>query len=134
MSARGCWGRYSSHHHHEYDISNGNVTQLTVTARPTIEMPRWGGYSRASREEKREWDRMFGALERHEAQHHSRFVDQWNRLKSELGRLRGAVTERQVRTKWSRFDTAVNNAQRGYDRSSRNGQNEGVRLDDPSAS
>lgn len=130
MSARGCWGRYQSNHSYEYDTSNGSVSSVTVTARPTIELPRWDGYSRASREEKREWDRMLGCLTRHENNHHARFVDKWTRFKRDLSRAR-SMTERDLQRAWSRFDSDVNGAQQAYDRSSRNGQNEGVRLDAP---
>jgi predicted secreted Zn-dependent protease len=126
-----CWGEYRDNS--AYDITGGtggNVTEVTVTASPTIAMPRWRGYAQASDADRAEWDRMFAALTRHENAHHNVYRRVANNFRTALRRMRG-LTDAQLQTEFDNFLGRVNNEQGAYDRRTRNGANQGVTLTAP---
>ncbi len=134
MEARGCWGRYNAHATYSYNSdTTGMVTEVTITARPVILMPRWAAYSQASSAVQQEWDRMVAALQTHENQHHRVFQDKVNLFKRSLERTRGGKTTGQLTADWNTFARDLDRAQNGFDRSSQNGRRQGVRLDPPGA-
>jgi predicted secreted Zn-dependent protease len=47
-----------------------NVTDVTITHKSNIEMPKWSDYSSASKEDKAKWDNMHSTLLCHEEKHH----------------------------------------------------------------
>ena len=124
----GCWGEYRDHSAYDFSLgANGHVTQVTITASPTIAMPEWPGYARASAAEQAEWDRMFAALTRHEDAHHGVYRRVANNFRTMLRRMRG-LTEDRLRTEFEDFLGRVTDEQRAYDQRTRNGANQGVTL------
>jgi predicted secreted Zn-dependent protease len=129
----GCWGEYRDNS--SYDITggeNGAVTAVTLSARPTIELPNWNGRARASEAERQEWDRMLAALTTHEEQHHNVFLRVLRNFRTLLQRLRG-LDQSRLDTEFQNFIDRVRAEQGAYDRRTRNGANQGVSLAVPGA-
>jgi predicted secreted Zn-dependent protease len=127
----GCWGEYRDNSTYESPGSaSGQVTEVTITASPTIQMPRWTGLAGASAAEQAEWNRMSAALTNHENAHHEVYRRAATRFRNDLRRKRG-LTQEQMQTEFENFLGRVNNEQQAYDRRTRNGANDGVTLTVP---
>jgi predicted secreted Zn-dependent protease len=128
---RGCWGEYRDNSEYESSVgASGQVAEVTITARPTIQMPRWRAYAQASEADRAEWDRMFTALTNHENAHDEVYRRVLNNFRTALRRMRG-LTEEQLQTEFDNFLGRVNNEHGAYDRRTRNGANQGVTLAAP---
>ena len=95
----GCWGEYLDNS--EYEITggtNGQVTEVTITARPTIQMPRWGAYAQANEADRAEWDRMFAALTNHENAHHDVYRRVANNFRTAVVLHYAGLTEQSLQT------------------------------------
>lgn len=124
----GCWGEYLDNSEYQFSGgASGHVTEVTITASPTIQMPRWPAYARATDADKAEWDRMIAALTAHENAHHDVYRRVANNFRTTLRRMRG-LTEQHLQTEFENFLGRVSNEQRAYDRRTRNGANQGVTL------
>lgn len=130
LHARDFWGRYRSNSNWRSRGRDGVMTQLTIRAKPEITMPVWADKRRATRPEIKEWDRMHGILLRHERNHHKIFDDACKALKSELESGEDP-DERTLQRRMDRFFRDTQGAQDSYDRRTRHGQTEGVRLTMP---
>lgn len=127
---RGCWGRYVPNFTWDYRGQNGIATHIILNAAPRITLPNWNGRGRASRDEQREWDRMLRALTRHENAHHQVLVDA---LEDQRYFFSGEpdTPVRQLRRDLGNYTSELNQYQADFDRNSRHGQRDGVRLNFP---
>jgi predicted secreted Zn-dependent protease len=124
------WGRYRSNHKYKSSGKGDKIDTVTLESGPVITMPAWGGYSKATKDEKKSWDTMFKALQKHENNHHDIFVKAAEDFKKEMERG-GDLTEREVERAWSAFDSATQKLQDKYDSTTDHGKKEGVILDIP---
>lgn len=137
MDRRDEWGLYDSTQGQKSGAqtdANGNVTSVTLTLAPVIEMPSWSGYTSATKEQKASWDAMYAKLLAHENKHHeiqkAAIEDLKKAIKSaktlDANGLRDLIAKNQADTQ---------KKQDAYDSSSGHGAKEGVTLDlsvDPS--
>lgn len=63
-------GRSTPDIRHKSADSGGIVRRVELINKPTIDLPRWTGYSSAPRERKRVWDQTYRMLHDHEFGHH----------------------------------------------------------------
>jgi len=63
------WGKTRWNVTYDYDATDGVATSVAVTARITVELPRWTTLSKQPRRVQAEWNRMLTALRRHENEH-----------------------------------------------------------------
>ena len=65
------WGEYDAGADAGYkNKSDKQIVEVTLTAKPVIQMPVWQGYSKASKDDKKAWDDMYAKLAKHEMNHH----------------------------------------------------------------
>ena len=132
LEARGCWGRFRDNTNYTTDQRNDVVTRVNITAAPEIQLPAWNGLNSASDEVRTEWERMIEVLTAHEDEHEAIFRSAIRRFQRAVRRGR-RLSEDDVATMHNDYRTALDRAQREYDRRTHNGRSEGVRLDDPGA-
>src|SRR5262245_57168979 len=73
LNSRDEWGTYDATKDQKNSAKtdgDGNVTSVTITINPIIELPEWSAYSSATKEQKASWDKMIKTLEAHERKHH----------------------------------------------------------------
>ncbi|MFG0307244.1 MAG: DUF922 domain-containing protein [Phycisphaerales bacterium JB040] len=64
------WGKFEGQIGYQYKADkNKRVTEVTLKPSYEIKMPVWTKYGAASKESKKEWDRMYKALAKHEDGH-----------------------------------------------------------------
>lgn len=123
------WGRYRS----DADIDWGKddpVTKASITASPYIILPDWSEYGKVSKGEKRAWDDMIKALDKHESNHHKIFEDTVEEFKKTLER-RDDLSAKDAKSLWKDFLKDLQAAQDRYDSRTRHGEKEGVELVEP---
>lgn len=124
------WGRYRSNPSYKSSGKGDKIDTIKLTAGPVITMPSWAGYGKASKDEKKSWDAMFKALQKHESNHHDIFVkaaDDWKKEMEDGGDLSKKDADRA----WKDFNASTQRLQDRYDSSTSNGAKEGVILDIP---
>lgn len=123
------WGRYRSHHAYasRYDTKSKKVVKVDLTARPVIIMPRWGQYSKGTKEEKASWDKMYKALKKHEQGHHDIFETRIKAYKKEL-ETGGDLTDKELKKSYDAFSKELQKKQDAYDSRTGNGKSQGVIL------
>ncbi|GMG83870.1 hypothetical protein LNKW23_30840 [Paralimibaculum aggregatum] len=87
LNKRKWWGRYQSHESAAYAAdakAKPKIGTITVTAKPTIDMPKWSDYANADDREKKSWDAMVKNLRAHEDEHHKIFKEAAEYFCSEL--------------------------------------------------
>jgi predicted secreted Zn-dependent protease len=129
MSARGEWAAFTGGL--TVDPRGTPVTRVTVSCRPTITMPEWRERSDASRPMQAEWDRMIAALERHEMGHDAILRQVANGFRDAVNAADPPPDRRALRRMARALLRDHIARQRAYDRSTNQGANDGVRLDDP---
>lgn len=66
------WGRYTVNATANYKNNGAKlITEVSVSAKPQIEMPNWSDYAKAKKEEQSAWDDMYAVLLKHEMNHHA---------------------------------------------------------------
>lgn len=122
------WGEYKSNLKYAFqDMKDGTVTQITFTAKPTIEMPKWANASKLKGQEKKNWDAMIKALKRHEMGHHEIVLTDTKAFKKKREKL-GNFPKSDFNKVITEFATAAKDNQVNYDRKNDHGAKEGVGL------
>lgn len=123
------WGRYRS----DADIDWGKddpVKKADITAAPYIILPTWTDYSKATKDEKKSWDDMMKALEKHENNHHKIFEDAVEEFKKSIEK-RDDLSAKDAKALWKDFLKDTQDAQDKYDTRTKHGEKEGVELVEP---
>lgn len=105
-------------------------TRVRVSCRPTITLPRWTNRSDAPSALQDRWDRMFAALERHEARHEEimrRCVDEF---RDRVRAMNPAPDRNALRRLARELLRDHRDRQNRYDRDTGHGLREGVDLPD----
>lgn len=123
------WGLYDATKNVKTDAKaqGDTVTEFTLTLNPTIELPKWAGYSKASKDDKAKWDKMIKALKAHEDEHHNIQVKAAADLEKTLKGMKG-LTVKQVQGEVAKGQAAAEKAQKDFDTSTKHGTNKGVQL------
>ncbi|MCB1340929.1 MAG: DUF922 domain-containing protein [Pseudooceanicola sp.] len=126
LAKRKFWGRYRSNGSAKMEFAyDGCLKKITVKAAPVITMPKWAEYSKMTKEQKAEWDKMWGLLNTHENNHHDIFTKGMKTLLDNIEPLK----QKEANTYWTDENKTIQDAQDTYDTSSAHGVNEGVSLD-----
>ena len=131
LDARTEWGLYDATQNVKSGAQldkDGIATSVTMELNPEIELPTWGGYSGATKEQKASWDRMAKALAAHEDKHHAlqlRLVEDFKKKLATAGTLDGPALKKLIK----KFGVEAQKAQDAYDDRSGHGAKEGVALD-----
>lgn len=126
LNKNGYWGRYRS----DPDVDWGKddpVTKASITSSPYIILPTWSDYSKATKDEKKSWDDMMKALEKHENNHHTIFKDAVDTFKKSLEK-RDDLSAKDAKQLWKDFIKDTQDAQDKYDTKTSHGEKEGVEL------
>jgi len=106
---------------------DGDTCEITITAKPTITIPKWSGASKLKGDEKKWWFSMLKALAKHEAKHHKIFEADAKKFKKE-NESAGDFPEGDTAGILFDFFTDSQTNQDKFDKSSKNGAREGVTL------
>ena len=131
LNAAGDWGKFDPDYWYEYDDEGGTVTEARILAKPVIYMPKWGSYSSAAKEEKKEWDRMIKALDVHEDQHYMLFQYKVEKFRKELLKKYGEkkpLSVKKFKDEYKKFDKEHSTLQKNHDKSTKHGEKDGVYL------
>ncbi len=130
LDRRSEWGLYDATQNSKNSAqtdADGNVTSVTMTLNPVIEMPSWSGYSAATKPQQASWDAMYKALLAHENKHHAIQLECVEDLKKAIKaakKLDAAALNELI----AQCQQACQKKQDGYDSSSGHGAKEGVVL------
>ena len=128
LDKRKWWGRYRSNEDKSMEYAlDGNLKKITVKGSPKIWMPKWKEYSKGTKEQKKEWDRMWKCLETHELEHHNIFTSEVDAFTADIESMELKKAEAEKHWKDSTKDWQTR--QNDYDSTSDHGGNEGVHLD-----
>jgi len=132
LNKNGYWGRYRSNESQssKFGDDRKTVVEIELSASPTITLPNWSGYGKATKEEKKSWDVMYKALDKHENNHHTIFEDAAKAWKKQMEKD-GDVEKKVSDKAWAEFVKSVQKLQDGYDTKTKNGEKEGVVLEQP---
>lgn len=127
LNRHGWWGRYRSFEDKKPKKKGDKIIEVVITGSPTITMPKWKEYGKASKEEKKSWDNMYKALLKHENNHHKIFTDYAKEWK---GELEGGddLTKPDLEKAWKAFKKELQKRQNKYDAKTSHGEKEGVIL------
>ena len=131
LNAREEWGLYDATQNQKNKAqtdSDGNVTSVTMTLNPVIELPDWSGYSSATKEQKASWDKMVKLLEKHERNHHDIQVDCASDLEKEIKKAK-TLKASDLNKIISDQQKDCQKKQDAYDSRTGHGEKEGVELD-----
>jgi predicted secreted Zn-dependent protease len=103
---------------------------VKIEAEPVILMPKWSGYSSAGKAHKKEWDRMYKALEIHEDQHYMLFQHKLEKFRKKLEKAK-PMTRKAFAKEWADFKKDHDKAQKSFDKSTGHGSKQGVNLAAP---
>ena len=129
MTDHGCWGHYSFPH--TFRPVGNPVERINLTIRPVIEMPNWTRYRQADDAHKREWDRMIAALRRHELEHHRLLNEKAEEFRDSLPNVTMPMDRAAANRLMGDFEREAQAIMDSFDRRTRNGQTDGVELNDP---
>jgi predicted secreted Zn-dependent protease len=130
MNRRGEWGHFDPHMTCDFESSTDMIAAFTVVAAPEILLPDWTHRSTADDAHAEAWDAMLAALSAHEDEHLRLFERAVQQFRRSMLRERPMPADR-FRARWDAFCDDLQTAQDRYDRTTNNGEREGVRLDDP---
>jgi Bacterial protein of unknown function (DUF922) len=129
MDDHGCWGHYGFPH--TFRPIGNPVERINLTIRPQIEMPNWTRYRQADDAHKREWDRMIAALRRHELEHHRLLNDKAEQFRDSIPNITIPMDRTAANRLMADFLREAQAVMDSFDRRTRNGQTDGVELNDP---
>jgi len=119
------WGKTRWNVTYDYDATDGVATSVAVTARITVELPRWTTLSKQPRRVQAEWNRMLTALRRHENEHVRIARERIQQLAGEMsGKPESDLPDIHARCLQD-LDTLSN----AFDQRTDHGEKEGVTLD-----
>ena len=149
------WGEYDAKADATYK-KNGDkmIVEVTITAKPEIEMPVWKGYSKAPKDAKDAWDAMYAKLQKHETNHHNlslevfaKFAMEIETKNAEIEKINKALekesdekkrqailkgfepmTETVMKARLVQLSSDLQGAQDEYDTKSDHGKKEGVKI------
>ena len=130
MDGHGCWGRYSFPFSQRLIGPPDDVQRIDLTIRPGIEMPNWTRYRHATDPQKRVWDRMITALERHEQEHHRLLTRKAEDFRDSLPNISQSMDRRAVGRLMQDFQREAQAVMDDLDRTSDHGRRQGVDLSD----
>lgn len=107
------------------------VERINLTIRPVIGLPDWTRYRQADDAHKREWDRMIAALRRHEMEHHRLLTEKAEDFRDSLPNITVPMDRAAANRMMGDFQREAQAIMDSFDRRTRNGQTDGVELNDP---
>ena len=130
LEAREEWGLYDAtkNSKNSAQVKDGQVTSVTMTLNPVIQLPEWSGYGKATQQQKASWDKMIKLLETHERKHHTIQVDCASGLADEIKKAK-TLDAKALNKLISDNRTACQKKQDDYDSKSGHGAKEGIELD-----
>lgn len=134
MDRNGCWDKYSFAVTYRTEGPPDDVTTVKMNVTPAIEMPRWRGYRRADDAHKREWDRMYAALERHEDEHHRLFTRKAEQFRDSVPNISIAMDRQAVARTMEDFRREAQQVMDDFDARTDHGRRQGVELNEPGPS
>lgn len=129
MTDHGCCGHSSFPH--TFRPLGDPVERINLTIRPVIGLPDWTRYRQADDAHKREWDRMIAALRRHEMEHHRLLTDKAEDFRDSLPNITVPMDRAAANRMMGDFQREAQAIMDSFDRRTRNGQTDGVELNDP---
>lgn len=122
------WGKFEWRCTYDYKAdSSGALTSVTIKPTWTIDMPKWPGYSKASKGVKASWDAMWKELFKHEVGHRTRFEDDVKKLIAKLKKDKPADVD-SFKTIFDAALVTMDETQKKFDKSTNHGQNK-IKLD-----
>lgn len=118
---------YDAHPDYDYDFDGDKVTSITVKAVPTITMPNWSGASKLKDDEKKWWNAMMKALDKHEKNHHDKWVKSAEDFKKAREKA-GDFPKKDIAKTMNAFFAEAQKVQDKYDSQTNHGEKEGVTL------
>jgi hypothetical protein len=119
------WGKTRWNVTYDYEETDGTATSVVVTARITVELPRWTTLDKQPRRVRAEWNRMLAALRRHENEH-VRIARE--RIQTLAGELSGKP-ESELSDIHSRCLQDLDTLSHAFDTRTDHGEKQGVSLD-----
>jgi hypothetical protein len=119
------WGKTRWNVTYDYDATDGVATSVSVTARITVELPRWTSLSKQPRRVQAEWNRMLAALRRHENEHVRIARERIQKLAGEMS----GKPESELPDIHARCVQELDTLSDDFDTRTDHGQKEGVTLD-----
>ncbi|MGR3723499.1 DUF922 domain-containing protein [Abyssibius alkaniclasticus] len=126
LEARAFWGRFVANEAVNWGTKDP-VEKVTISAKPVIFMPKWTEYSKADKDAKTRFDKMYKALAKHENNHFYHLLEQ---VAIFVARLDGMETlsAKDAKAEWKTFLADHSKAQKKYDDVTNHGIKEGVEL------
>jgi predicted secreted Zn-dependent protease len=131
LNSREEWGLYDATKNPKPSAktdSNGSITSITMVINPIIELPEWGAYGAATKEQKASWDKMVAKLKAHEMNHHDIQLSCIEDFKKDVKNAK-TLDSRSLNKLISDSQDACQKKQDAYDTKSGHGAKEGVELD-----
>ena len=125
LDTRDEWGKTRWTVTFGYEATDGVVTSVSVTAKITIELPRWTALGKQPRRVRAEWNRMLEALRRHESEHARIARERISRLAGEMA----GKPEPELAALHAQCVQELDALSEAYDRRCDHGRTEGVTLD-----
>jgi predicted secreted Zn-dependent protease len=129
LEKRDEWGQHEGGISPTVKVKDGNVTELTLAGTSEIQMPQWSGYNGAPKACKKEWDRMYKALDKHEEEHRTLYVDVVEKFAEGLRKKTDPLTVEQVKALIKALDKKLDDDSEKYDTKTGHGSKDGVNLD-----
>ena len=109
---RGHAGKFDFRMGNQYRMDNdGNITSITLIPSWKITMPKWSGYSKVSKDDKKAWDHMWKELFKHEDGHREIFEKDLKKFAGKLKKQKNLDEDRFQEL----FDEAIEHFQDGQD-------------------
>ena len=127
IERHGWAGLYLANPSYAYKQPKDIVTQFTLKTKPLITTPKWSDYSKATKDEKKSWDKAMQGLKKHENNHHEIFCKEAKLWKAKMKKM-GDLDKGDMESEWGTFMKLVQGKQDTYDTKTQNGVKEGARM------
>lgn len=123
------WGLYDSTRNQQNSakVLDGKITAVTMILNPVIEMPKWNGYSAATKPQKASWDKMYKALLVHEKGHHKVQLGCMEDLKTKIKKTKD-LDGKNLNELIANLQKDCQKKQDAYDSKTGHGKSQGVVL------
>ncbi|MFT5423562.1 MAG: putative secreted Zn-dependent protease [Phycisphaerales bacterium] len=121
------WGEFDGQIGFAYKAKSKKVTEVTLKPSYVIKMPVWAKYGGAPKGAKKEWDRMYKALEKHENIHRLLHLETYAIITDWLVKAE-ELTESDFKAQFKKLMTQGQKNQDKFDSSSDHGSKKGVEL------
>jgi predicted secreted Zn-dependent protease len=112
---------------HFKEVLDGKITAVTMILNPVIEMPKWNGYSAATKPQKASWDKMYKALLVHEKGHHKVQLGCMEDLKTKIKKTKD-LDGKNLNELIANLQKDCQKKQDAYDSKTGHGKSQGVVL------